>query len=33
MSNYQAIEKKITQNKLPTKEKFLNQLINIIEDI
>ena len=33
MSNYQAIEKKITQNKLPTKEKFLNQLFNIIKDV
>ena len=33
MSNYQAIEKKIIQNKLPTKEIFLNQLVSIIKDI
>jgi len=33
MSNYQAIEEKIIQNKLPTKELFLNQLVSIIKDI
>jgi glycosyltransferase involved in cell wall biosynthesis len=33
MLNYQAIEERIIQNKLPTKEFFLNQLVNIIKDI
>jgi len=32
ISNYHLIEKKITQNILPTKEKFLKQIFNIIKD-
>ena len=32
ISNFHLIEKKIAQNVLPTKEKFLKQMLNIIED-